>query len=344
MFKLDKYAIRTVSGALLAALMFTTSAAAWTGNSGVTYNSKNKIQTDDGQIVIDAADITTLDNALAANNTTRNNFDTTAASLYTNLTGISSGVTSAKSALATNLYNMKIRITKDSNGNVVAKASDSPLNWNNTTASVTSTGVNTFTMKQYIDAMTKSVTATDSERTATATYALPSEEKTLADSKSAWSFTLDESNTSATGLNMAGVSNLYLGKGESITLPSGYYGNNLTISNGVKSGGSFIQSGKIWYCYYGSAGYMDLSSLKSWQQGWYFVYVGLTADISHIYMRYEDSKGGSQSITFFNDDGTMKKASISVPYNSVVAASVDKSYKYWTISSGGALAMYYKVD
>ena len=74
------------------------------------------------------------------------------------------------------------------------------------------------------------------------------------------------------------------------------------------------------------------------------MYVGLTADISHIYMSYEDSQGGNQSITFFNDDGTMKKASISAPYNSVVAASVDKSYKYWTISSGGAVGMYYKID
>lgn len=217
-----KHLIKTASIASLTAMLFATSASAGTGATGTEYSSKGTI-TDESSINIDSSDIYTLDNAIAANNRTLENYAATAGDIYNNLSAIDTAVAKAKTDIAKSLEDMNIYVSRNDAGAINSHAATT--DWVGTTTSAKTATVANYTLEELIMQMKTSVTGAGSEMTAKINAGdFKSKKPTSA------------MTTGSQNINLAGLSEINLDKNQQLVLPSGYYGNGITINN-VCSGG-----------------------------------------------------------------------------------------------------------
>lgn len=198
-------------------LIFSIRAAAGTGTTGTEYKSKGTV-TDESSINIDSTDIYTLDNAIAANNRTVENYASTAGDIYNNLSAIDSAIAKAKTEIAQNLEDMNIYVSRNDAGAINSHAGTT--DWVGTTMAAKSAAVANYTLEELIGQMKISVTGSGSEMTAKI---------------NAGDFKNKSATSSITSgsqsVNLSGMTEINLDKNQQVVLPSGYYGNGMTINN-----------------------------------------------------------------------------------------------------------------
>ena len=200
----------------LIVIMFATDVSAKT-ESETEYNSKGTI-TDESSVNIDSTDIYTLDNAIGANNKTLENYSATAGDIYNNLSAIDSAVSKAKTEIAQNLEDMNIYVSRNDAGAINSHAATT--DWVGTTMAAKSAAVSNYTLEELIRQMKTSVTGTGSEMTA---------KINAGDFKSKKVTSSVASGSQA--VKLAGMTEINLDKNQQLVLPSGYYGNGMTINN-----------------------------------------------------------------------------------------------------------------
>ncbi len=214
---LKKHIFKTTFIALLTVMLFVTDASAKSGATGTEYSSKGTI-TDESDINIDSTDIYTLDNAIDANNKTLENYAVTAGDIYNNLYAIDSAVAKAKANIAQHLEDMNIYVSRNDAGAVNSHAGTT--DWVGTTTAAKSAAVANYTLEELIGQMKTSVTGSGSEMTA---------KINAGDFKSKKATSSISSGMQT--VNLSGMTEINLDKNQQIVLPSGYYGNGMTINN-----------------------------------------------------------------------------------------------------------------
>ncbi|WP_026667590.1 hypothetical protein [Butyrivibrio sp. AE2005] len=210
--------VGTVSVMILDVLLpFSTDVYAETGESEAIYRSKGTI-TDEADINIDSSDIYILDNAINANNKTLENYSATAGDIYNNLSAIDSAVAKAKTNIAQSLEDMNIYVSRTDAGAVNSHAGTT--DWVGTTTSAKNAAVTNYTLEELIGQMKTSVTGAESEMTA---------KINAGDFKSKKATSSVSSGSQS--INLAGATEINLDKNQQLVLPSGYYGNGMTINN-----------------------------------------------------------------------------------------------------------------
>ena len=212
-----KHVLKSALVTLLSAVLFVTDISAKAGSSGTEYSSKGTI-TDESDINIDSSDIYTLDNAIDANNRTLENYAVTAGDIYNNLSAIDSAVSKAKTNLAQSLEDMNIYVSRTDAGAVNSHAGTT--DWVGTTTAAKSAAVANYTLEELIGQMKTSVTGAGSEMTA---------KINAGDFRSKRATSSIASGSQA--INLAGATEINLDKNQQLVLPSGYYGNGITINN-----------------------------------------------------------------------------------------------------------------
>ena len=212
---LGKRFIMLLPIAQIATMLFTTSISAETGKK--EYNSKGTI-TDESSINIDSSDIYTLDSAIEANNKTLENYAATAGDIYNNLSAVDNAVSKAKTDIAQALEDMNIYVSRNDAGAINSHAATT--DWVGTTTAAKSAAVSNYTLEELIRQMKTSVTGTGSEMTA---------KINAGDFKSKKATSSVASGSQA--VNLAGTTEINLDKNQQLVLPSGYYGNGMTINN-----------------------------------------------------------------------------------------------------------------
>ncbi|WP_026667602.1 hypothetical protein [Butyrivibrio sp. AE2005] len=212
-----KCVLKSAAVTLVSAVLFVTDISAKTGSTGTEYSSKGTI-TDEADINIDSSDIYTLDNAINANNKTLENYAVTAGDIYNNLSAIDSAVSKAKTNLAQSLEDMNIYVSRTDAGAVNSHAGTT--DWVGTTTAAKSAAVANYTLEELIGQMKTSVTGAGSEMTA---------KINAGDFRSKRATSSIASGSQA--INLAGATEINLDKNQQLVLPSGYYGNGITINN-----------------------------------------------------------------------------------------------------------------
>ncbi len=217
MYILKKHIFKTTFIASLTAMLFVTDASAKSGATGTEYSSKGTI-TDESEINIDSTDIYTLDNAINANNKTLENYAVTAGDIYNNLSAIDSAVAKAKTNIAQHLEDMNIYVSRNDAGTINSHAGTT--DWVGTTTAAKSATVANYTLEELIGQMKTSVTGAGSEMSA---------KINAGDFRSKRVTSSIASGSQA--INLAGTNEINLDKNQQLILPSGYYGNGMTINN-----------------------------------------------------------------------------------------------------------------
>ena len=217
MYILKKHIFKTTFIASLTAMLFVTDASAKSGATGTEYSSKGTI-TDESDINIDSTDIYTLDNAIDANNKTLENYAITAGDIYNNLSAIDSAVAKAKTNLAQHLEDMNIYVSRNDAGTINSHAGTT--DWVGITTAAKSATVANYTFEELIGQMKTSVTGSGSEMSA---------KINAGDFRSKRATSSIASGSQA--INLAGTNEINLDKNQQLILPSGYYGNGMTINN-----------------------------------------------------------------------------------------------------------------
>ena len=215
--KLKKSLLHIATILSLSATLFVTDVSAKSGATGTEYNSKGTV-TDEYDINIDFTDIYTLDDAIDANNKTLENYAVTAGDIYNNLSAIDSAVAKAKTKIAQSLEDMNIYVSRTDAGAVNSHAGTT--DWVGTTTAAKSAAVANYTLEELIGQMKTSVTGVNSEMTAKI---------------NAGDFRSKKATSSVSSgsqpIKLAGATEINLDKNQQLVLPSGYYGNGMTINN-----------------------------------------------------------------------------------------------------------------